>query len=53
MPLPSIYTRIGLISSLGVEWCGQLDDDALVDEDSGLNEGDCGDGGVDNGVDVE
>ena len=53
MPLPSIYTRIGLISAVVVEWRGRLEDDALADEDSGLDEGNCGDGGVDDGVDVQ
>jgi len=48
-PLPLIYTRIGSKSALGVEWRGQL----LADEDSRVNEGDCGDGGVDDGVDME
>ena len=36
-----------------MEWHGRLDDDALADEDSGLDEGDCSDEGVDDGVDVE
>jgi len=53
MPLSSIYTRIGLVSALVVEWHGRLDDDTLADEDSGLDEGNCGDGGVDDGIDVE
>ena len=53
MLLPSIHTRIGSISALGAEWHGHLGDDALADEDSGLDESNCGDRGVDGGVDVE
>ena len=36
-----------------MEWHGRLDDDAVANEDSGLDEGDCSDEGVDVGIDVE
>ena len=53
MLLPSVYTRIGLISAFGVELCRHLGDDALADEDSGVDGSNCGDGVVDDGIDVE
>ena len=39
-------------SAFGVECSGWSDDNALADEDSGVDEGYCGDGGVDDCVDV-